>query len=232
MNNQPMHGVPPYDREREMEEQRRLTLQQQDDIALREREQGERQTRDAFVPAAPHHSNAGSIPIHQPVASRVPGAIHSPGGLLANHGGPVSNLPLGGPASAAAVFGGPLQPDANRVAPPAAQNSTAGPQHQMFGPVPHASAQSNSTLPAPNGPTASFGAPPPQQQQQLQDPARGGPPPSYQQAQPGTASAPAGPGMAQGQQPILNVSFPHKTFSQCQCLLEVPAKQLCPVGRS
>ncbi|CRK30742.1 hypothetical protein BN1723_014424 [Verticillium longisporum] len=52
---------------------RRRMAQETDDLERREREQEDRRRRDGFPPGPPHHSNAGSIPIHQPVASRISG---------------------------------------------------------------------------------------------------------------------------------------------------------------
>ncbi|KAI1174309.1 hypothetical protein F4777DRAFT_589308 [Nemania sp. FL0916] len=79
-----------------------------DDVSHRDRESAERHERhhrDAFPPAPPHHSNTAALQIHQPVASRIAGVIHSPGGLLANHGaGPV---PVPGPGPGPGAGSGP-----------------------------------------------------------------------------------------------------------------------------
>ena len=156
MNNQP-HGPSAFDREREhLEEQnRQRALQQQEELAQREREYNERQERDRqqreqYGPAPPHQNNTGSIPIHQPVASRLPGAIHSPGGLLANHGGaPPPSGPLGAPSGPGNAFGGPLHNDASRSIQHNPQAAAAQlQQHQGFGPsiLGHNAAPSNVPL--------------------------------------------------------------------------------------
>jgi paired amphipathic helix protein Sin3a len=97
-----------------------------DEMSHRERESAERHHRDQYPAQAgtTHHSNAGSLTIHQPVASRLPGAIHSPGGLLANHGSAPS-IPLGGSNS----FGG--NAESNR---PHAHNAQSA-SSQMFGAI-------------------------------------------------------------------------------------------------
>ncbi|KAK5992488.1 hypothetical protein PT974_05895 [Cladobotryum mycophilum] len=142
MNNHSIHGltsVAPYDREREMDERHRA-IQQHEEMARRDQErekerEREREQGDRY-PSAPHQSSAGSIPIHQPVASRISGAIHSPGGLLANHNGNAPTIPIGAPSGPLANFGGPLQNEHGR------QIQHGGPgganaQHQIFASMPH-----------------------------------------------------------------------------------------------
>ncbi|KAK0729010.1 hypothetical protein B0T21DRAFT_413119 [Apiosordaria backusii] len=231
MNSQPLHSGPgaAFDRERDMEEQRHRALHQ-DEIARRERErerdrdrdrerdrdrdEAERQHRESYQPAAPHHSSAGSLPIHQPVASRISNSITGPGGLLANHNNPAPALPVGGPPGPAPSFGGALH-SAETGRPPqhGAPGAAPAPQHQMFGPMIH-----GPNGPPPNslggagagpGPAAIFGGPLQQQQENgralAQEGAR-----SMQQLPFGPGvNAPHGmpPGsnnMGQGQQPILN----------------------------
>ncbi|KAJ2973397.1 hypothetical protein NQ176_g6630 [Zarea fungicola] len=100
-SNQSHHGQPggaPYDRDREMDDRHRA-IQQHEEMARRDQERERERERDRennsqFQSA--HQSSAGSIPIHQPVASRTSGAIHSPGGLLANYNGSTSSVPIGG----------------------------------------------------------------------------------------------------------------------------------------
>lgn len=199
---------------------RRRMAQETDDLERREREQEDRRRRDGFPPGPPHHSNAGSIPIHQPVASRISGAIHSPGGLLANHGSAAPPMPLGGPSGPPANFGGPLQADPAR--PPQHGGPSNGPaQHQMFAPISHPTNPPNAHPGAPGGPPPIFGGPLQQREvsQALQQAPFGGggggaggggantnnpgaqAPPNQAQGGPGP-----GGGLAQGQQPILNVS--------------------------
>jgi paired amphipathic helix protein Sin3a len=65
-----------------------------------ERQQLERQRDQQHHPVQSH---TGSIPLHQPVASKVPNTIHGPGGLLSNLG----PNPANGPQSAMQASGGP-----------------------------------------------------------------------------------------------------------------------------
>ncbi|KAK8008505.1 hypothetical protein PG991_011056 [Apiospora marii] len=157
-----------------------------DEMSHRDRDSAERHHRDQSYPAptgTPHHSNAGSLPIHQPVASRLPGAIHSPGGLLASHGSAPPNVPLGAPA----FGGGPMPSDSNRSIPNKAQTASS----QMFGAL--------SGGPNPGQPASSAGAGSlfggPLQQENNRPPAQGVP----------FGPGGGGPGaLQQGQQPILN----------------------------
>lgn len=177
-------------------------------MSHRDRESGERHHRDQYPSAGtPHHSNAGSLPIHQPVASRVPGAIHSPGGLLANHGGSAPSVPLGAPSGPANSYGGPMPGDANRPHPHNAQSAS----NQMFGAIGgHNAGPAGSS----GGPGPVFGGP---LQQEGNRPNQGVP---FTSGGPGAGSAGGPASMAgggapipanssalpQGQQPILNVS--------------------------
>jgi paired amphipathic helix protein Sin3a len=83
------------ERQRQREEMQHL----REEHMNRERELAERAHREQLQ----HHpvqSHTGSIPIHQPVASKVPNTIHGPNGLL-------SNLGSGsGPGSSAAATNG------------------------------------------------------------------------------------------------------------------------------
>ncbi|KAJ4161060.1 Transcriptional regulatory protein sin3 [Fusarium oxysporum] len=206
MNSQNL-GPVVYDRDREMEERHRA-LQQREEMARRdqerEREQRERErdrdreSNDRYQ-STPHHSSAGSIPIHQPVASRISGAIHSPGGLLANHNGN-PQIPLGNPPGPPlAAFGGPLQSEHNRPVQHGGPNNS-NTQPQMFAPMPHGGPPT-STQAAANSVAAVFGGP---LQQQPPEGQRGG-----QQSAPFNPAAASAAhqlpgGITQGQQPILN----------------------------
>lgn len=214
MNNPP-HGPPAFDREREqtyLDEQlrQRMAIQQQEaEIAYNEREnfERERQQRENHGPAPPHQSNTGSIPIHQPVASRLAGAMHSPGGLLSTHGGAPPPAPLGAPSGPPNAFGGPLHGEANR----GAQIQ----QHQGFGPsiLGHNAAPSSVPLGVPGGTSVGLGS---LQQQQPQDASRVQQIPFGQQITQAHQMQGA-PALGQGgQQPILNVShdFHKKAESQ------------------
>ncbi|KAK0657376.1 hypothetical protein B0T16DRAFT_401579 [Cercophora newfieldiana] len=212
MNPQPPHAAGGFDRERDrerdMEEQRHRAIQQED-MARRERErerdEAERQHREPYQPSAPHHSSAGSLPIHQPVASRISTTIHSPGGLLANHGVSAPPIPIGAPAHG---YPPPQHHEPGR--PP--QHSGPGPapntQHPIFAPLPHAQAGPNNSIggmgPGP-GPIISGplqqgnGRAIPEGQQQAP------PMPPFAATMVTGQAMPSGPnGMPQGQQPILN----------------------------
>ncbi|KEY68337.1 hypothetical protein S7711_01116 [Stachybotrys chartarum IBT 7711] len=209
MNSQSLHsggGPPPYDRpDRDMDERHRA-IQQHEEMNRRdqerERERERERDRDSGdrYQNAPHHSSAGAIPIHQPVASRIPGAIHSPGGLLANHNGnPPPPMPLGastGPGPMAS-FGGSLQGDHGRQMQHGGP-ANANPQHQIFAPMAHGQAPPATQGPS-SGPGAAFGGP--LQQQEGQRAGQHGSAPF-----PGVTPAgqPIPSGIAQGQQPILN----------------------------
>ena len=187
-------------------------MQQQEELIQREREynerqERERQQRDQYGPVATHQNNTGSIPIHQPVASRLPSTIHSPGGLLAKHGGAPPSGPLGAPSGPSNTFGGPLHNDANRPVQHNPQPAVSQlQQHQGFGPglLGHNAAPSNPPLGVSGGPGAAFGNALQQQQQEAAS--------RLQQipfGQPATPahSIPGAPALGQGgQQPILNVS--------------------------
>ncbi|KAJ0288069.1 hypothetical protein COL940_002211 [Colletotrichum noveboracense] len=207
-----------------MEENRRLMAMEAERMERRdkerreqerhEQEQAERRLREGYPAGPPHHSNAGSIPIHQPVASRAMGAIHSPGGLLANHGSGSSGppMPLGAPAGPGANFGGPLQPDNNRPPQHGGPNNPNA-QHQMFAPIPHTTGPPSNSLGAANGGPPVFGGP--LQQREGQPPMQQGPFGGGGGGNSSSAGAGAAGGQGQmqqqgqggiahGQQPILN----------------------------
>ncbi|GAB0133239.1 hypothetical protein EsDP_00001651 [Epichloe bromicola] len=212
MNNQHLHGRTggaPYDRDRDMDERHRA-IQQHEDLRRdqdrererererdREREQADRYQQSG--PGAPHQSSADSIPIHQPVASRIPGAIHSPGGLLANHSGNAPPLAASLGASSGAInFGGPLQHSGGN-----GQQGGAGSQHQIYGPMSHSQAPPIASQPASSSGGPGFGAGPHQQQgQQDAQRAAKGATAAIVGVTPGGHQIPGG--ITQGQQPILN----------------------------
>ncbi|KAJ4329248.1 Transcriptional regulatory protein sin3 [Fusarium piperis] len=208
MNSQKLHGSgpPAYDREREMDDRHRA-LQQREEMARRDQERErererdrerdrERESGDRYQ-STTHHSSAGSIPIHQPVASRIPGAIHSPGGLLANHNGN-PQIPLGAPSGGPlATFGGPLQNEHGRPVQHGGQ-ANPNPQHPMFAPMPHTTAPPTSSQAAASGVAAVFGGP--LQQEGQRGAQQGAPFPGAA----GSAAHQIPGGITQGQQPILN----------------------------
>lgn len=177
-------------------------------MAHRDRDSAERHHRDPPYPAptgTPHHSNAGSLPIHQPVASRLPGAIHSPGGLLANHGS-APPIALGAPSGASFAAGGPLPSESNRPPPHNAQNASS----QMFSAI---SGQTQGPSASSAGSALALG--PPLQQDTTRPSGQGLPFGSGGGSGGGGGGGgiPAGPpipsgagALQQGQQPILNVS--------------------------
>lgn len=108
------------ERERDSREQELLERQrQQEEMAHREREQREREQLERQQlerQREQHHpvqSHTGSIPLHQPVASKVPNSIHGPNGLLSNLSGNPSNAPQGSVQSAggpSGIYGPQMQP--------------------------------------------------------------------------------------------------------------------------
>ncbi|CZT47049.1 related to transcription regulatory protein [Rhynchosporium secalis] len=218
MNSQ-NHGPPVnFDRDRDIEDHRsqralqeEMLQREQREREHNERQERERQHREQYQTAPPHQNSAGSIPLHQPVASRLPGAIHSPGGLLANHGGGPPSGPLGAPSGPGNAFGGPLHGEARPLQHNPQQATSQLQQQQGFGPnIMH---QNSVGGPGGNPP---FGGPLPQQQAQLQQqqhaaqqqqeavrlqqalPSFGGPIAQGHQM-------PSAPALGQpGQQPILN----------------------------
>jgi paired amphipathic helix protein Sin3a len=142
--------------------------------------------------------------------------IHSPGGLLANHGGTAPSIPLGASSGSSAPFGGPLHGEAGRAPPHGGPPVGSGPQHQIFAPIQHGPGAPNGAVNGSNGPSSLFGG------SLQQDAPRGGPPEAGRALQhmpfppgvsgaspmpaPGMPAAGAG-GLPQGQQPILNVSL-------------------------
>ncbi len=133
------------DHDREMRERdARERQRQQEEIAHHEREQlqrdheqRERQQREQQQ-ALPLQSQTGSIPIHQPVASRIQTSIHGPNGLLShlgpsgNTGPPMATLSASnGPSN---VFGGPaVSSESTPRAFVHQPGPTSTPQQQMMG---------------------------------------------------------------------------------------------------
>lgn len=125
-------------REREMRD--RELQRQRDDMMMRdrEREQMERIHQD-IQQHRPVQSHAGSIPIHQPVASKVQNSIHGPNGLLANGGAGAVQLNGPPPSTSNSLFGGPAQHEPQRSSQFLHQQVAAQPpppQAQVFMPGP------------------------------------------------------------------------------------------------
>jgi paired amphipathic helix protein Sin3a len=136
----------------------------------REREQIERQQleRQRDQQHHPVQSHTGSIPLHQPVASKVPNTIHGPNGLLSNLG---TNPPNG---------------------PQSTMQSSGGPGGIYGSQIQHGDGTPRSYMQHPSGPPG----------QPLMGFNGSGPP------IPGNVAA-----LAQGQQPILNVSAKISLFT-------------------
>ncbi len=124
------------DRERELREQRREMemierQRQREEMHMREQEQLNREqlNRDRELADRAHHrdhmqhhpvqNHAGSIPIHQPVASKVPNSIHGPNGLLSTLGSgsaPAKSIPASNGPSALFTMGSQQQESTPRPA--------------------------------------------------------------------------------------------------------------------
>lgn len=115
-----------------------LERQRQEEMTHREREQREREREQMERhqrEQQQHHpvqSHTGSIPIHQPVASKVPNSIHGPNGLLSNMGGnapasqPMNTMQSGGP-------GGLYSSHQENSSRPYMQHAQGPPSQQMMG---------------------------------------------------------------------------------------------------
>ena len=103
-------------REREAEIERRQ--QQQEAIAQRdyEREIELREQQQRERHHSPLENHIGSIPIQQPVASRIPATLHGPNGIL-NHQHVGTNGVQTGPSVALGAPSGPVNVFANNVQP-------------------------------------------------------------------------------------------------------------------
>ncbi|GLA54452.1 transcriptional regulatory protein sin3 [Aspergillus niger] len=107
------------ERERDSRERELMERQRQEEMAHREREQREREQierqqleRQREQQHHPVQSHTGSIPIHQPVASKVPNSIHGPNGLLSNLGSNPANGPQGSmptPGGPGGIYGPQMQ---------------------------------------------------------------------------------------------------------------------------
>jgi len=230
VNIQPPHAASGFDRDRELDEQRHRALHPEE-IARREREmerdrgererdrdrdEADRQHRESYPPTAPHHSSTGSIPIHQPVASRISTSITGPGGLLSNHGSSAPSMPMSGPSAPGPSYSSSLHSEPSRPSQHGGPGTGSAPQqHQMFAPMSHGPNGPNSSLGGSGASGSMFGGPLPQENNRglPQEPSgvRSMQQMPYNSTMGGGHSMPPGPGgMPQGQQPILNV----RTISQ------------------
>ena len=135
------HASPQLNRERERDSREReiIERQRQEEMAHRERErerdhreQVERQLERRDQPHHPVQSHTGSIPLHQPVANKVPNSIHGPGGLLSTLGGNPQNSHQAGPQSAAGLFG-PQMPHGEGTSRSYMQHPGGPPGQPMMG---------------------------------------------------------------------------------------------------
>jgi paired amphipathic helix protein Sin3a len=98
-----------HERDREREHMERMHREQQ-------QQQQQQQQQHHAQQQHPVQSHTGSIPIHQPVASKVPNSIHGPNGLLSNIGSgqvsQTSNVQAGN-SGGSSIFGMPGQPAGN-----------------------------------------------------------------------------------------------------------------------
>jgi paired amphipathic helix protein Sin3a len=128
------------DRERDSREREMLERQRHEDMVHREREQREREREHMERQREQQHtvqSHTGSIPIHQPVASKVQNSIHGPNGLLSSIGGaaaaanpPQGSLQSGGPAG---LFGAQIPSHQDNGPRPYMQHPQAPPAQQLLG---------------------------------------------------------------------------------------------------
>jgi paired amphipathic helix protein Sin3a len=140
-------------RQREMDE--RLSVQRDAAEREREREREQHRNREAHRAAEvrdyelnerqrriesrnqPHQNHAGSIPIHQPVASKVPSTIHGPGGLLSGMGGGAGPVPSTAPMTGSNGPGGGFgPPTTNNGNPRPMQHHPPPTQHTHYRPMP------------------------------------------------------------------------------------------------
>lgn len=139
------HPSPQLNRDRERDSREREMLERhREEMAHREREQRERERdqlerqleRQQREQHHPVQSHTGSIPIHQPVASKVPNSIHGPNGLLSNHGAsapanpPPNSMQPGGPGG---LYGQQMPPHQDNASRPYMQHAQAPPSQPMLG---------------------------------------------------------------------------------------------------
>ena len=112
-------------REQQQREQQQREQQQQQQQQQREQQQQQRELRQS-----PRENHTGTIPIQQPVASRVPATLHGPNGILNDqHPGvgaapPPPQAPLGAPSGTGNVFSNGVQATTDNSLRPFAQQVT------------------------------------------------------------------------------------------------------------
>ena len=129
------HPSPHRERERDSRERELIERQrQQEEMVHREREQREREQieRQREQQRHPVQSHTGSIPLHQPVASKVPNSIHGPNGLLSGLGGNQANASQGSMQTSGAP-GGMYGPHGEDTPRSYMHHPPGGPGQHMLG---------------------------------------------------------------------------------------------------
>ncbi|KAH8692147.1 putative transcription factor [Talaromyces proteolyticus] len=129
------------DRERDSREREMLERQRHEDMVQREREQRERERehlerQQREQQQHPVQSHTGSIPIHQPVASKVPNSIHGPNGLLSNIGGGAPSNPSQSSVQSntvSSLFGTQMPPHQDGAPRPYMPHTQPPPSQPMMG---------------------------------------------------------------------------------------------------
>ena len=127
-------------RERELEIERR---RQQEQILQREYERENEMREQQEQHQSPLENHTGSIPIQQPVASRIPATLHGPNGILNHqHAGSsmapsAPSVPLGAPSGPGNIFANGMQPvrDPSPRTAFIQQGQQMIPTHQILTPV-------------------------------------------------------------------------------------------------
>lgn len=134
----------PNERERLLEQMREQELAQQrfdqeNEILNRQREQQQREYQEREQHQSPRENHTRTIPIQQPVASRVPATLHGPNGILNDqHVAAATPLtlqaPLGAPSGPGNVYANGMHAaNDNSLRPFAQQASQALPPQQLLG---------------------------------------------------------------------------------------------------
>ena len=148
------HSGPVMDRERDyqhtQEAHERLLREQEYEREVQQREMQQREMQQV-----PHETHTGSIPLQQPVASRISSTLHAPNGILSSNPNVGINLmasagPMGVPSGPRSVFSNGAQAahDA-RMLPMQVQQNMA--QQLGFGPAAQQQQMAANGTPMPNG---------------------------------------------------------------------------------
>ena len=121
-----------FERERIREQQiaQQRYDQETEMIQQQQREQQHREQQQRELHQSPRENHTGTIPIQQPVASRVPATLHGPNGILNDqHPGvgaapPPPQAPLGAPSGPGNVFSNGVQATTDNSLRPFAQQVT------------------------------------------------------------------------------------------------------------